>query len=373
VLLPDPGSVAVSPTAQSGATGSAASTSPTVLGTAQAPPREASSWNALPLLSYARETGLAVGGFGVVYFRVGGAPAESRPSYVAAAAMVTTRLQVLVDVYPEIWWDDERWLVTAQVAYRRFPDYFFGVGNQTREADRELYTLHSVWARTDVRRKLWGGLFAGLRHEVQWHELLELGRAPLLTSGTVRGAEGGTRHGLGPTLVWDTRDNTLSATRGTYVQSSLLVFDGLLGSAWDYVRFTLDARQYVSLAPTHSLAFEAFLDVTGGDVPFHQLPMLGGVSRMRGYYEGQYRDRTYAMAQAEYRWMPAFWRVGFVAFVGVGDVWNRWRDARWDTVKVAAGLGIRYALNVPERIHVRLDVGFGPDTWGLYVNVLEAF
>jgi outer membrane protein assembly factor BamA len=129
----------------------------------------------------------------------------------------------------------------------------------------------------------------------------------------------------------------------------------------------------VRLGAAHSLAFEGFLDVTAGEVPFHQLPMLGGVSRMRGYYEGQYRDRTYAMVQAEYRWMPAFWRVGFVAFVGVGEVWNRWSDAGSGTPKVAAGLGVRYALNVPERIHVRLDVGVGPGTWGLYVNVLEAF
>ena len=334
---------------------------------------ESSSWSAVPLVSYARETEFAFGGFGVVYFRLGDSAPTSRPSFVAADAMVTTRGQILADIFPELWWDDEHWVVTGQVAYRRFPDYFFGVGNDTREEDRESYTLHSVWTRFDLRYRAWKSLFVGARHQAQWHELLELDDAPLLSSGNVRGAEGGFRQALGPLLIWDSRDSTLSARSGLYYELSFLVSGSFLGSDYDYARFTLDANHYVSITDTQTLAVEVFVDAMAGDVPFNQLAQLGGVFRMRGFYEGQYRDKTYVMTQVEYRFMPLFWRIGGVLFAGLGEVAERWRDFSFDGLKWAVGAGLRYALSVEERIYIRVDVGVGPDTWGLYVNVREAF
>ncbi len=365
--LPDVHGAPMSPTMSAGG-GSPPATPPTA-----ATPRDSSSWNALPILSYSRETELAFGGFAVRYFRIGDAPPESRPSFLAAAVTISTRAQVFADVYPELWWDHERWLVSGQLAYRRIPDYFFGIGNDTRAADREQYTLHTFWSRFDLRYRAWKALFVGARHELQWHELRDLEHAPLLSSGTVRGAEGGVRHGVGPTLVWDSRDNTLAPHGGLYYQASFLVFGGFLGSDYDYARLTLDARHYLALAPTQTLAVEVFLDALAGDVPFNQLAQLGGVVRMRGYYEGQYRDKSYAMAQVEYRVMPLFWRLGAVVFAGLGEVSERWRDFSLEGLKWAVGAGLRYALNVEERIHVRLDAGVGPGTWGVDVNILEAF
>ena len=110
-----------------------------------------------------------------------------------------------------------------------------------------------------------------------------------------------------------------------------------------------------------------------GDVPFNQLAQLGGVARMRGYFEGQYRDKTYAMTQVEYRIMPLFWRLGAVLFAGIGEVAGRFRDFDLAHLKVSVGAGLRYALDPAERIHIRVDAGVGPGTWGLAVNVLEAF
>lgn len=346
---------------------------PTTTQPVEPPAREASSWNAFPLVSYSRETQFAFGGFAVGYFRIGDAAPDSRPSYIAGDAIVTTRGQVLVDVFPVLWWDDEHWFVTGQVAYRRYPDYFFGIGNDTRAQDQEIYTLHSVSTRFDFRYRARKSVFIGMRHEFQWHELIELGAAPLLSAGNVRGAEGGFRNGFGPMLVFDSRDNTQSARSGLYYQASFLVFADFLGSDYEYARFTLDAAHYIPLAARHTLAFELFVDMVAGDVPFNQLPLLGGISRMRGFYEGQYRDKTYAMVQLEYRVMPILWRFGAVAFVGLGEVAERWRDFRADALKWAVGGGLRYALNVEERINIRLDIGVGPHTWGLYVNVLEAF
>lgn len=363
-------------------------------------PAAGGSWTGLPLFSYAPETQFAFGGFGVHYFRLGGAPTQARASYLALAAMYTTRSQALVDFMPVLWFGPplteeertsalrdiarsalsdsdrmrkfERFSITGQFSYRRMPESFFGVGNNTNIANEETYTLHSFWDLLDFRVRVRGPFFVGLRQEFQVQEILDTRDGGLLQSGVI-GAEGGARSGVGVTLVWDSRDNTQSARNGGFHQMSLVTFQPGFGSKWTYTHFNLDLRQYIQIAPEHVLAFQVYADLNFGDVPFNQLAQLGGVSRLRGFYEGRYRDEDYFMAQAEYRVMPIVWRLGAVVFAAIGEVSDRLQNFRLNGLRWAAGAGIRFALDTTERIHVRLDVGCSLDGCSPYVNVLEAF
>jgi hypothetical protein len=337
-----------------------------------APSRPRSSWNAFPLASFQNETGFAFGGFGVHYFRLGGAPAESPPSYVAAAAAYTTRNQILLDLLPEFWWDHERNLFTGQLAYRLFPDRFFGIGNATLAAHEERYLLNAFSDRLEYRRRVAGPLFVGLRQEFQAWRLEDLLPAGMLAAGNLPGAGGGVRSGFGPMVVLDSRDNTLATRRGVYILGSLVSFHPWLGSDYRYTAFTVDARHYHT-AGRHTLALQYYLALCDGDVPLTGMPMMGGKTLMRGHYEGRFRDRNFFTVQAEYRLMPLWWRFGVNVFAGLGEVAPRLRDFTFEGLKWSLGAGLRFALNPAERIHLRLDVGVGYDTWGLYVNVLEVF
>ncbi len=42
------------------------------------------------------------------------------------------------------------------------------------------------------------------------------------------------------------------------------------------------------------LAWEADGTFTQGDVPWSMMPLLGSDERMRGYYQGRYRDKTWS-------------------------------------------------------------------------------
>jgi hypothetical protein len=42
-------------------------------------------------------------------------------------------------------------------------------------------------------------------------------------------------------------------------------------------------------------------------------------------------------------------------------------------IRWAAGGGLRLSLNTEERLNLRLDVGVGPDTYGVYFTAREAF
>lgn len=335
--------------------------------------RPRSAWTAFPLVSYANETHLALGGFGVYFFRLGDAPAESRPSYVATAVEYTTRGQALFDLLPELWWDHESWLVTGQISYYRFPDSFFGIGNDTRPENEERFLFNTFSTRFDLRRRITGPLFVGLRQELQAHSVEEPAPNGFFARGGIPGQEGGVRSGAGPMLILDSRDNTLATHSGLYYLASLVTFQPWTGSDYAYTRFILDARHYYTWRERHTLAVQLYASLADGDVPFQAMALIGGRTLMRGYFEGRFRDRNLLMAQAEYRLMPLIWRFGVVAFATVGEVAPTMREFRWERLHWTVGAGLRFALNPAERIHLRFDAGVAADSWGLYANVLEVF
>lgn len=93
---------------------------------------------------------------------------------------------------------------------------------------------------------------------------------------------------------------------------------------------------------------------------------------MRGYYQGRYRDNNILVLQTEYR-MPVWQRFGCVAFGGVGDVSHKMSGFSTNSLKYTYGFGLRFQLNPKENINLRLDFGFGKETFGLYLALGEAF
>jgi outer membrane translocation and assembly module TamA len=113
--------------------------------------------------------------------------------------------------------------------------------------------------------------------------------------------------------------------------------------------------------------------MTFGDVPYFKLPRLGGDKMMRGYYFGRYRDNVYYMGQVEYRKQIAD-RFYLVAFFGLGRVSDKFKNVTLKNLHPTYGLGLRFVLDVMEKLNIRLDIGFGDNgTSGVYFNAEEAF
>ena len=100
------------------------------------------------------------------------------------------------------------------------------------------------------------------------------------------------------------------------------------------------------------------------------LPLLGSDERMRGYYQGRYRDKNVLSTQLEYR-RQLTWRHGIVAWVGAGTMGpsvDSLNDGRW---LPTAGVGYRFEFK--PRVNIRLDYGIGKGSSGFYFQVGEAF
>ena len=118
-----------------------------------------------------------------------------------------------------------------------------------------------------------------------------------------------------------------------------------------------------------------------GDIPFTELPSFGSPFDLRGYYLGQYRDKSMAYAIVEYRHMFGtqqqyisgnFWsKLGFVAWFGTGTIGNTPLD--WSKWKLNYGVGLRFQIQPGKNF--RLDFGKDPSAKGIafYMNMTEAF
>lgn len=331
-----------------------------------------SGWAALPVASYSPETELGVGAFAARFFRFASESTATRPSSLAAVALVTTREQVITEFLPELYWGEERYRIWAKLDYRLFPNSVWGVGNNLPDGQRERYQEKGPRLQTQARRRIQEGMFLEVRLDAQHMDISRVEAGGLLDDTRLAGSAGGWAVGLGFSLIWDTRNHLLVPNSGGFYELTLMRFSSWLGSDYDYSQMVVNLRRYLALPHGHVLATQLYFEGSQGNTPFYRLALVGGQHILRGYFEGRFRDHYLAAAQVEYR-LPLFWRLGATAFTAVGDVAPSIGGFASLRPKVSIGGGLRLLLNREERLNLRADVGFSPEGPAVYVGVAEAF
>ncbi|MGD8861738.1 MAG: BamA/TamA family outer membrane protein [Myxococcales bacterium] len=336
------------------------------------PAKSSDGFTGLPVAAYLPESGFLFGGYGVYYFRLRQSP-QTPLSSVQAVGLVSTEGQLGLQVTPQIFLEQRDWWLRFEAVGRINPDAaFHGLGNDTRVGDEESYTTRTLELESEPRRRVFEGLYVGLFHDLEYRTVEDVVPGGLLDTSQREGIDGGVTSGLGPSLVWDTRDHVFAPRSGHLVSLHALVHDGLIGSEYDFGRVLLDARTYLPLWPDHTLGLQLTAELIVGDGPFDRVAKLGGNTIMRGYIDGRFRgDQAYA-AQVEYRF-PIHWRFRGVAFLSTGQVAGGGSSLALDGFHVAGGLGLRFSLVPEERIRVRLDAAATPDAIRPYFAPREAF
>lgn len=176
----------------------------------------------------------------------------------------------------------------------------------------------------------------------------------------------------GPILTYDSRDSGLTTTRGAVVNASWLFGIDGLGSDFTHNKLTIDASVFRPLSKSTVIAIRAAACRTSNAAPFYDLCMYGASSDLRGYETGKYRDHATWAAQAELR-QHLFWRVGAVAFGGIGmsaPDWSRISDGR---LLPSAGVGLRFRPTKSTPVNLRIDYARGRDGGAMYIGIGEAF
>jgi outer membrane protein assembly factor BamA len=329
-----------------------------------------------PIVGYTPDTSWAFGALARVQWSGRSASEDAGPSSLTFGGGYTLKRQWTAHLAPSLVLDGGRTRMELDAGVARWSSSYFGTGPDARFEDEEIYgslrySLGASFARSIAHEDLFIGLaFDGVDTRIR-----TLPDGGLLERDAPVGLAGARLIGLGPTITWDSRDVRLFPTRGAYASFQVLGYHRAWGSEFDLAALKLDVRGYTHVGPreTHVLAGRLVSRSTLGDVPFWAQTRLGGANLLRGMTHGRVRDRNLWALQGEYR-SPFIWRIGFVAFAGIGDVhrsldWDAFASPRWST-----GAGVRLRVDEASGLNVRIDYGLTHEEFdGIYLSITEAF
>jgi hypothetical protein len=273
------------------------------------------------------------------------------------------------------------WHYTMLSGYINYPFNFYGIGNNTRNANKESIEEKRTRFDFEAEKKIMNNLYVGLVFGVfkyYYYSGTSTQNIPFKTNPLIQNHLGGSGLYAGPDVTYDSRNNNTYTTKGLYVGSYFELIQGLYGNnSYNGGLFAFKYSQFFLLNKKLVLGFNAQeQSLTGYRSPFYLLPQLGSDALMRGYYAGRYRDRNFIAAQAELRYRILN-RCSIVAFVGTGEVAHNSFTAK--ALKPNCGGGLRYFFDPKKGLSIRADYGIGekpvgePTETGLYLGLGEAF
>jgi len=330
----------------------------------------------LPLVFFTPETGWGGGAAGGYSFLMYKEKDSGRRSQIQLDFAYTERNQLLVFFPFRLYWDDSVDEAYGEIGYRNFSDRFYPIGNQHSEKEQKQFEEHYRFNFPRVRLNFLKGFnhkhYFGGRYWFDNLSITETEEAGLLSTGEISGSRGGIITGAGLIYQFDTRDNINFTSKGTFFEGVLFSSEKWMGSDFRHQRVYLDYRKFIPLSGKHILALNAYVRMNFGNIPFDDLALFGGAKRMRGYFEGFYRDKQMVVAQAEYRF-PIYWRFGGVAFTSFGSVTDKFSNIKSEFIRPSGGIGLRIRLVPEDKLNLRADFGLGRNTSGFYLTVNEAF
>lgn len=329
----------------------------------------------VPIAFYTPETqfGFGVGGQGT--FHTGGSSKSTRPSSLFFSGVYTSRGQLLLQAQPKLYFNNERFLLEGKYEFKIFPDYFWGIGNETEEDAKESFNMRSSILEVAFTRRLKPYVNFGFEYFMNNFEMLEVEEDGLLNDLGRQGSDAFLM-GLGLALNFDSRDNYQSPNKGSYYALKMNVSSKVLGSTHGYNYQSIDLRRYFPLGKKKKviLATQGYLFTTSGDVPFQKMARYGGSIYARGYYIGRYTDNNMFVVQSESRFrIKERWTLA--AFLLTGDVYGDSKDLGLDKLKTSFGGGVRYQIRKGDPTCLRFDIAKGVtvEDIGVYFGVNEAF
>jgi hypothetical protein len=325
------------------------------------------SFLAMPFFFYTTDTEFGYGGAGALTYRAPGA----RPSSLMASLIHTTKHQFQAGTK---WMHNvpgNRYRLIGEIQYNKFPQDFYGLGNDTSGKNPVTYTPEYTLAEGSIERSISGDLRIRALLFLRNQALVDRGKFDAFPAKGIPWAKGRLDAGPGIALLWDSRDNVNAALRGSLLQ---VEYRGSLlrdrGKA--YSSLLCEAKVFRSPLPgCISGSMFQYRDVRG-DAPFYLLPSLGGAERLRGYAMNRFVGRCALLVQEDLRF-PIYKKIGGCVFAAAGRVSDTRRELFDSGYHASGGAGLRYFINREDGLVVRLDGAFGDGSSGTYITFGEAF
>lgn len=291
-----------------------------------------------------------------------------QPSNVSMFGDIATSGFYMIGIRGNNIFPKDRYRLNYLVYTFSFPSVFWGIGYDmaANDANASQYTRKQNQFKVDFQFRIARNLYLGPLASFDYVDGLRFDR-PELLEGQDKSI---LSFGMGFVLNYDSRDVMTNAYKGWYVRLEQYANTKWLGNKYAYGRTDLIVDFYQKLWKGAVLAFDFHSQHNYGNVPWTMMAKMGGSYRMRGYYEGRYRDDNLSEIQIELR-QHIYNRHGLVAWVGAGNVYKDFKSLRWGHTLPNYGIGYRWEFK--NRVNVRLDYGFGKGQSGFLFQINEAF
>ena len=271
-------------------------------------------YNILGGPSYTPDFGLLIGGSALMTFRMNPSDTTQQRSVVPMAIALMFEGGLNLFTKPQLFFKGDRFRIFGVFAYKNTLENFYGIGYSTnkdypRGEDTSEYRYSGVQVNPWFLFRLGkSNFFAGPQIDFNYDKITKPAAGMIEQPSYI--AAGGTDHGysnlssgLGFLLTYDTRDVPANAYRGTYLDFRGMMYNKAFGSDNNFYRLEIDYRQYKTLGKRKVLAWTVQTKNVFGNVPLTKYALSGTPFDLRGYYMGQFRDKSSHVMMAEYRQM----------------------------------------------------------------------
>lgn len=350
-------------------------------------------YNILGGPGYTPDFGLVVGGSSLMTFRINPNDSTQKRSIIPLTFAFVIKGGMNVMIKPQFFFKRDKFRIFGTLSFKNTLDNYYGVGYSTNKAyprGEELseYRYKGFQVNPWFLFKLGkSNVFAGAQLDLNYDKIFNPADKMVedlhykKAGGTIDGYKNFSS-GVGFLLTYDTRDIPVNAYKGVYFDLRGMVYNKILGSDDNFYRFEIDYRQYKSLGKRRILAWNIqSKNVFGTDIPLLRYSLCGSPFDLRGYYLGQYRDKSSHLVMAEYRQMintdKSNWikkvlnRIGYVGWAGCGFMGPT--PGKIEGVLPNVGVGLR--VEIQPRMNIRLDIGRNIKNKEnlFYFNMTEAF
>lgn len=264
-------------------------------------------------------------------------------------------------------WKDDRLQTLAGAVYGSINLDFYGIGDGPLNDHPVQYELEPIGGRVNARYRLGESrVHAGIGYG--WASInVSFDDDAALSQVTPEELESRVA-GLVPAIVFDSRDNNFTPTKGLYGELDAGIYAEALGGTSDFQRINLIGIYYRPAGDRVFLGVRGDATFSFNDTPFYMRPYIS----LRGAPVMRYLGENAASVELEARWQ--FWkRVSAVGFAGTGIAWVESDNFESEQSIVAGGGGFRYELARRYGLHMGFDVAWGPDETALYIQFGSAW
>jgi hypothetical protein len=274
----------------------------------------------------------------------------------------TLRNQIIFETEWNYFFKEEKWFTDGIIHISKYPDFYYGVGTNITDNEKVLFESNRIILDFGLYKNLYDKLFFG--GEINYTNYNNISTKDLNPFSELVDTWG---LGLSSTIFYDTRNNLLNSTKGSFFKLNV----GYTVGTNNYTSAKLDLRKYFTLKNNFVFASRLYNRFIFGTPNFYDYSILGGDDFVRGYFFGKFRDNNLSTLQTEIR-TPHIGRLSFALISGISTIYNSSNFAK--DLKPNNGIGLRFLADKKDNVNLRFDYVLGnKNNSGFYISFGESF